>query len=128
MAQQHTIKQKASISGIGLHTGQEVTLTFLPAPINHGICFKRIDLESQPIIEADVKYVTETDRGTTLDKKGAKLQTIEHVLAACTGLKIDNIIVTDQKKILRQSDFKDDILKISYGKKKHYLIKINNHA
>ncbi|MEJ6712168.1 MAG: UDP-3-O-acyl-N-acetylglucosamine deacetylase, partial [Flavobacteriales bacterium] len=93
MAQQHTIKQKASISGIGLHTGQEVTLTFLPAPINHGICFKRIDLESQPIIEADVKYVTETDRGTTLDKKGAKLQTIEHVLAACTALEIDNILI-----------------------------------
>ena len=73
MAQQHTIKQKASISGIGLHTGQEVNLTFLPAPINHGICFKRIDLEDQPIIEADVKYVTETERGTTLDKKGVKL-------------------------------------------------------
>ncbi len=93
MAQQHTIKQKASISGIGLHTGQEVTVTFLPAPINHGICFKRIDLEGQPIIEADVKYVTETDRGTTLDKKGAKLQTIEHVLAACTALEIDNILI-----------------------------------
>jgi len=93
MAQQHTIKQKASISGIGLHTGQEVTLTFLPAPINHGICFKRIDLEGQPIIEADVKYVTQTDRGTTLDKKGAKLQTIEHVLAACTALEIDNILI-----------------------------------
>ena len=93
MAQQHTIKQKASISGIGLHTGQEVTLTFLPAPINHGICFKRMDLEGQPIIEADVKYVTETDRGTTLDKKGAKLQTIEHVLAACTALEVDNILI-----------------------------------
>jgi UDP-3-O-[3-hydroxymyristoyl] N-acetylglucosamine deacetylase / 3-hydroxyacyl-[acyl-carrier-protein] dehydratase len=93
MDQQHSIKHKVSISGIGLHTGQEVTLTFMPAPVNHGICFKRIDLEGQPLIEADVKYVTETDRGTTLDKKGAKLQTIEHVLAACTGLKIDNLLI-----------------------------------
>ncbi len=93
MDQQHSIKQEVSISGIGLHTGKEVTLTFKPAPIDHGIQFKRIDLEGQPIIEADAKYVTETDRGTTLDKKGAKLQTIEHVLAACAGLKLDNLLI-----------------------------------
>ena len=93
MDQQHSIKHEVSISGIGLHTGQEVTLTFKPAPINHGISFKRIDLEGHPIIEADVKYVTETDRGTTLDKKGVKLQTIEHVLAACAGLKLDNLLI-----------------------------------
>ena len=93
MDQQQSIKREVSISGIGLHTGQEVTLTFKPAPINHGINFKRIDLEGQPIIEADAKYVTETDRGTTLNKKGAKLQTIEHVLAACAGLKIDNLLI-----------------------------------
>lgn len=93
MDQQHSIKHEVSISGIGLHTGQEVTLTFKPAPINHGISFKRIDLEGYPIIEADVKYVTETDRGTTLDKKGVKLQTIEHVLAACAGLKLDNLLI-----------------------------------
>jgi len=93
MDQQHSIKHEVSISGIGLHTGQVVTLTFKPAPINHGISFKRIDLEGHPIIEADVKYVTETDRGTTLDKKGVKLQTIEHVLAACAGLKLDNLLI-----------------------------------
>lgn len=93
MDQQHSIKKEVSISGIGLHTGNNVTLTFKPAPIDHGICFKRVDLEDQPIIEADVKYVTETDRGTTLDKKGVKLQTIEHVLAACGGLKIDNLLI-----------------------------------
>ena len=93
MDQQHTIKHEVSISGIGLHTGQEVTLTFKSAPIDHGIRFKRVDLEGQPIIEADAKYVTETDRGTTLDKKGAKLQTIEHVLAACAGLKLDNLLI-----------------------------------
>jgi UDP-3-O-[3-hydroxymyristoyl] N-acetylglucosamine deacetylase/3-hydroxyacyl-[acyl-carrier-protein] dehydratase len=93
MDQQQSIKRQVSISGIGLHTGQEVTLTFKPAPIHHGISFKRIDLEDQPIIEADAKYVTETDRGTTLNKKGAKLQTIEHVLAACAGLKLDNLLI-----------------------------------
>ena len=93
MDQQHTIKHEVSISGIGLHTGQEVTLTFKSAPIDHGIRFKRVDIEGQPIIEADAKYVTETDRGTTLDKKGAKLQTIEHVLAACAGLKLDNLLI-----------------------------------
>ena len=93
MDQQHTIKQEVSISGIGLHTGQEVTLTFKSAPVDHGIRFKRVDLEGQPIIEADAKYVTETDRGTTLDKKGDKLQTIEHILAACAGLKLDNLLI-----------------------------------
>ena len=93
MDQQHTIKHEVSISGIGLHTGQEVTLTFKSAPIDHGIRFKRVDIEGQPIIEADAKYVTDTDRGTTLDKKGAKLQTIEHVLAACAGLKLDNLLI-----------------------------------
>jgi UDP-3-O-[3-hydroxymyristoyl] N-acetylglucosamine deacetylase/3-hydroxyacyl-[acyl-carrier-protein] dehydratase len=93
MNQQHSIKREVSISGIGLHTGQEVTITFKPAPIDHGISFKRMDLEGQPIIEADAKYVTETDRGTTLDKKGAKLQTIEHVLAACAGLRLDNLLI-----------------------------------
>ena len=93
MEQQHSIKDEVSISGKGLHTGNEVSLTFKPAPVNHGICFKRIDLEGQPIIEADAKYVTETDRGTTLNKKGIKLQTIEHVLAACAGLKIDNLLI-----------------------------------
>lgn len=93
MDQQHSIKHEVSISGIGLHTGQDVTLTFKPAPTNHGISFKRIDIEGHPIIEADAKYVTETDRGTTLDKKGVKLQTIEHVLAACAGLKLDNLLI-----------------------------------
>ena len=93
MEQQHSIKNEISISGTGLHTGNEVSLTFKPAPVDHGICFKRIDLEGQPIIEADAKYVTETDRGTTLNKKGVKLQTIEHVLAACAGLKIDNLLI-----------------------------------
>ena len=93
MEQQQSIKNEVSTSGIGLHSGKKVTLLFKPAPINHGICFRRIDLENKPIIEADVKYVSDTDRGTSLNKNGARLQTIEHVLAACAGMKIDNLLI-----------------------------------
>ena len=62
MEYQHTIKNEVSISGVGLHTGNKVTLNFKPAPANHGVSFKRIDLESQPIIEASASYVTETGK------------------------------------------------------------------
>ena len=93
MEHQQTIKNEVSISGIGLHTGNKVTLNFKPAPTNHGISFKRIDLESQPIIEASVSYVTETERSTTISKNGIKIQTPEHLLAAFAGLKIDNILI-----------------------------------
>ena len=65
---QNTIKNSVSISGVGLHTGQHVTLTFLPAPANHGIKFQRIDLEGEPIIPADADLVTTVARGTTLEK------------------------------------------------------------
>ncbi|MFN0176525.1 MAG: bifunctional UDP-3-O-[3-hydroxymyristoyl] N-acetylglucosamine deacetylase/3-hydroxyacyl-ACP dehydratase, partial [Saprospiraceae bacterium] len=90
---QSTIKKTVSISGVGLHTGLQVTLTFCPAAENHGYKFQRIDLENQPIIEADVDYVTDLSRGTTLEKKGAKVCTVEHVLAALVGLQIDNVLI-----------------------------------
>ena len=93
MEYQQTIKNEVSISGVGLHTGNKVTLNFKPAPANHGVSFKRIDLESQPIIEASASYVTETERSTTICKNGVKIQTPEHLLAACVGLKIDNILI-----------------------------------
>ena len=93
MDYQHTIKNEVSISGVGLHTGNKVTLTFKPAPINHGILFKRIDLESHPIIKACASYVIDTQRSTTISKGDVKVQTPEHVLAACAGLKIDNILI-----------------------------------
>lgn len=93
MEHQLTIKNEVSISGVGLHTGNNVTLNFKPAPANHGISFKRIDLKSQPIIEASASYVTETERSTTICKNGVKIQTPEHFLAACAGLKIDNILI-----------------------------------
>lgn len=90
---QCTIKDKVSISGAGLHTRKCGTLTFNPAPENTGILFRRIDLDNQPIIEADVDNVIDTSRGTTLGKGNAKIFTVEHVLAALTGLGIDNVII-----------------------------------
>ncbi|HUP11711.1 MAG TPA: UDP-3-O-acyl-N-acetylglucosamine deacetylase, partial [Niastella sp.] len=90
---QTTIKEVLSMSGVGLHTGQEVTLTFNPAPENHGYKFQRTDLPGQPIIEADVDYVVDLSRGTTLAKGDAKVATIEHVLAALAGLEIDNCLI-----------------------------------
>lgn len=93
MAKQQTIKKEVSLNGVGLHTGNEVTLTFKPAPVNSGFCFVRTDLEGQPMIEADVSYVVNTQRGTNLEKDGVKIHTSEHVLAACVGLDIDNLII-----------------------------------
>ncbi|WP_416442091.1 bifunctional UDP-3-O-[3-hydroxymyristoyl] N-acetylglucosamine deacetylase/3-hydroxyacyl-ACP dehydratase [Leeuwenhoekiella sp. A16] len=90
---QKTIAGEVSLTGVGLHTGKNVTLTFKPAKENTGYAFKRVDLEGHPIIEADADYVTSTERGTNLEKMGVTIQTSEHVLAACVGLDIDNIII-----------------------------------
>jgi UDP-3-O-[3-hydroxymyristoyl] N-acetylglucosamine deacetylase / 3-hydroxyacyl-[acyl-carrier-protein] dehydratase len=97
---QKTIKNEVSLSGIGLHTGEKVTLTFKPAPENHGYKFKRVDLEGQPTIDANVDLVVDTSRGTTLEQNGARVYTSEHALAAVYGLEIDNIIIElDGKEI-----------------------------
>ncbi len=93
MVKQTTIKSEISLKGVGLHTGKEVTMTFRPAPINNGYTFVRVDLEGQPIVEADANYVVNTQRGTNLEKKGVKIQTSEHVLAAFVGCDVDNVIV-----------------------------------
>ena len=90
---QRTIKGPVSISGVGLHTGAPVTLTFNPAEENHWYKFQRIDLDGKPIIEADADLVVDTSRGTTLEKNGAKVHTTEHVLAALMGLGIDNCLI-----------------------------------
>lgn len=90
---QRTIEKQVSLTGVGLHTGKDVTLTFCPAPANNGYSFKRIDLEGSPVIEADANYVTNTQRGTCLEKNGVTIQTSEHVLAALVGLDIDNAII-----------------------------------
>ncbi len=93
MAKQKTIQQEITLKGVGLHTGKEVTMTLKPAPANNGFTFIRMDLEGNPVIEADANYVVNTQRGTNLEKKGVKIQTSEHVLAACVGCDLDNIII-----------------------------------
>ncbi|MFB9053719.1 bifunctional UDP-3-O-[3-hydroxymyristoyl] N-acetylglucosamine deacetylase/3-hydroxyacyl-ACP dehydratase [Formosa undariae] len=90
---QKTIKNSVSLNGVGLHTGNNVSLTFKPAPENFGFAFKRMDLEGAPVIEADATYVTNTERGTCLEKNGVIIQTCEHVLAALVGLDIDNVLI-----------------------------------
>ncbi len=90
---QTTIQQPITIRGVGLHTGKSVTLTFKPAPPNHGYRFQRIDLPEQPIIPADVKMVVSTNRGTTLRYGDAQVATVEHVLSALVGLEIDNVLM-----------------------------------
>lgn len=91
--QQQTLGQPASFSGVGLHSGNKVNMTFLPAAPNTGIRFRRVDLEGKPEIEADVEYVSATNRSTTLAKGNARIHTVEHVLAAFAGAGIDNAIV-----------------------------------
>ncbi|WBX74946.1 bifunctional UDP-3-O-[3-hydroxymyristoyl] N-acetylglucosamine deacetylase/3-hydroxyacyl-ACP dehydratase [Tenacibaculum ovolyticum] len=91
--QQRTIKKEITLTGVGLHTGNEVTMVFKPAPINHGFAFTRVDLEGMPIIQAKAEFVTNTQRGTNLEKNGVQIQTSEHVLAAAVGLDIDNLII-----------------------------------
>ncbi len=90
---QRTLKAPVSISGVGLHTGKQVNLTFMPAPENHGYKFQRVDMPGNPIIDADVDNVVDTSRGTTLEQNGARVHTTEHVLAALVGLEIDNVLI-----------------------------------
>jgi UDP-3-O-[3-hydroxymyristoyl] N-acetylglucosamine deacetylase/3-hydroxyacyl-[acyl-carrier-protein] dehydratase len=93
LEQQRTISKPVSISGIGIHTGAESTLTFKPAPENHGIKFVRTDLGGNPEIPAIADNVVDVSRGTTIGIGDAKVHTVEHVLAAIMGLQIDNIII-----------------------------------
>jgi UDP-3-O-[3-hydroxymyristoyl] N-acetylglucosamine deacetylase/3-hydroxyacyl-[acyl-carrier-protein] dehydratase len=93
VSQQQTLRQSVSYSGVGLHSGNRVTMTLLPANPNTGIRFRRVDLEGKPEIEARVENVSQTNRSTTLAKSNAKIQTVEHVLAAFAGFEIDNAII-----------------------------------
>ena len=93
MVKQKTIQSEITLTGVGLHTGVEVKMTFKPAPVNNGFTFVRVDLEGSPIVEADANYVVNTQRGTNLEKLGVKIQTPEHVLAAFVGCDLDNIII-----------------------------------
>lgn len=90
---QRTIQKPVTVKGKGLHTGLNVELTFNPAPENHGFKFRRTDLETQPIISAVAENVVDTSRGTTIEEKGVRISTIEHVMAALVGLGIDNALI-----------------------------------
>ena len=90
---QTTIKKEVTLTGVGLHTGKNVTLKFAPAAANSGYKFVRYDLEDAPEIEADIQWVTDTQRGTNLEKNGVKINTSEHVLSALVGLQIDNCTI-----------------------------------
>ncbi|HRN56936.1 MAG TPA: bifunctional UDP-3-O-[3-hydroxymyristoyl] N-acetylglucosamine deacetylase/3-hydroxyacyl-ACP dehydratase [Agriterribacter sp.] len=90
---QHTLKSAVSISGTGLHTGIKVDMILNPANAGFGIQFQRIDLAGQPVIKADCDLVTDTSRGTTLEDKGVKVSTVEHILAALVGMGVDNCLV-----------------------------------
>ena len=91
--QQRTIKKASSCTGVGLHTGVESTITFKPAPENYGIRFKRTDIKGSPAIKADIDHVVDISRGTTIKQNGIRIHTVEHTLAAVSGLRIDNILI-----------------------------------
>ncbi|HEY1661426.1 MAG TPA: bifunctional UDP-3-O-[3-hydroxymyristoyl] N-acetylglucosamine deacetylase/3-hydroxyacyl-ACP dehydratase [Verrucomicrobiae bacterium] len=93
MLNQQTLERPASFSGIGLHSGNRVTMTILPAPANAGVRFRRVDLDGKPEIEARVEHVSETNRSTTISKGNVKVQTVEHVLAALAGMGVHNAVV-----------------------------------
>lgn len=93
MTQQRTLKNTIRATGVGLHSGDKVYMTLRPAPVDHGVVFRRVDLE--PIVEvpADAELVTETTLCTGLSCNGAKIQTVEHLMSALAGLGVDNVIV-----------------------------------
>ena len=90
---QQTLKESFSVSGKGLHTGLNITATFLPAPENHGYKFQRIDLEGEPTIDALAEFVTSTTRGTVISRGEVVVSTIEHALAALYAAGIDNCLI-----------------------------------
>ena len=90
---QHTIQAPVTVRGIGLHTGVEATMTFCPAPVGHGYKFQRVDLPGQPIVDADVDNVVDLSRGTTIEQNGARINTVEHTLAALVGMQLDNVLI-----------------------------------
>jgi len=90
---QKTILNPVTVSGVGLHTGKEVTITFKPAPENYGIKFRRTDISANTLVDADVDNVVDTSRGTSIEQDGVRVDTTEHVLAALSGLEIDNVLI-----------------------------------
>ena len=96
---QRTLAREVSISGSALHTGEAVTLTLKPAPVDHGVVFKRTDLNGAPEIKPRIDLVTDLVRATTIQSGHAKIHTVEHVLSALSGCGVDNVIVKLRRKI-----------------------------
>ena len=90
---QNTLKGNVTVHGVGLHTGAIVTMTMKPANPGFGVRFQRIDLPEKPIVKADVDFVVDTSRGTTIEHHGARVSTIEHTMAALVGLGVDNALI-----------------------------------
>lgn len=90
---QKTLIAPITFTGKGLHTGLNVVMVVNPAPENHGIKFMRVDLTEKPVVDALAENVTDTSRGTTIEKKGAKISTIEHIMAALWGSGVDNALI-----------------------------------
>ena len=118
---QHTLREAVTISGAGIHTGHFVTMKILPADPGSGINFQRVDLEGRPVVKADVDNVIETNRSTTIEANGARVGTIEHLMAALVGMQIDNALIEidgEEVPILDGSSqlFIDDLLKAGIHK------------
>ena len=93
LQKQRTVRNSKSCNGIGLHTGVESTITFHPAPEDYGIRFMRSDIKNSPKIKADIDHVVDISRGTTIEENNVRIHTVEHALAAVTGLQIDNVLI-----------------------------------
>ena len=90
---QHTLKDSFTLSSVGLHTGLNINATFRPAPVDTGICLRRVDLPKQPCYQALADYVSATERGTVLEHGKWKISTVEHALSALYALGVDNCII-----------------------------------
>ena len=90
---QHTLKDSFTLSSVGLHTGLNITATFRPAPVNTGVCLRRVDLPGEPCHQALADYVSATERGTVLEHGKWKVSTVEHALSALYALGVDNCII-----------------------------------
>src|SRR5438034_4718332 len=90
---QHTVGKSAGFSGTALHTGEKVTLRLHPAPVDHGIKFKRKDLQDEPTIDAKIENLKTVERATTIGEGSVRMHTVEHVLAALWAMGVDNAVV-----------------------------------
>jgi UDP-3-O-[3-hydroxymyristoyl] N-acetylglucosamine deacetylase/3-hydroxyacyl-[acyl-carrier-protein] dehydratase len=131
-AKQKTILHEVKISGKGLHTGLTVNMLLKPAPENFGIVFKRIDLKDQPEVEANVCNVVDTSRGTVIEKNGARVGTIEHLMATLSALEIDNLLIEidapeapimDGSSVLHYDQIGEDNIKEQDARKEFFVVR-----